>query len=378
VKVGLTTFGCDHGRSGIGRYLYSLLRATVTISQKPVFSVHGSPEDDAAFEITQRGGHFDPHSIAGGAMSEILWHQGRLPAIARRQNWDVAFFPAANRRLSAQLGCPKVGVVHDLSPCHVTGKYDGARQFYVRKVIPRLVRGLQRVITVSESTRLDVARFAGLPMERIQVVPNAVDHSHYQPLGRGRSRGRVATTYAQDRPYLLYVSRLEHPGKNHVRLIRAFERLLARNSLPHELIFAGPDWTRAECIHQAAAASEVSSRIRFLGRVSERMLPSLYCAADALVFPSLYEGFGLPLLEAMACGTPVICSNTSSLPEVANRAALLFDPVDPDDIARCMRRVLQDRDLARELRLRGRARSQEFTWERTARETFRVLSEAAA
>ena len=178
-------------------------------------------------------------------------------------------------------------------------------------------------------------------------------------------------------PYILYISRIEHPGKNHVRLIEAFERFKDATALPHNLVLAGADRERAEEVHARAKASSQADRIVFTGFLRDEQLPHLYAGADLFVLPSLYEGFGLPLLEAMASGTPVACSNLSSLPEVAGEAADLFDPYQVDDMARAMKNILANPRQAAKLRERGQARAAQFSWRLTAEKTLEALETAA-
>jgi glycosyltransferase involved in cell wall biosynthesis len=275
------------------------------------------------------------------------------------------------------MGCPVIGTVHDLSQIHVPGKYDGARQFYARHVLPRLIRRLTHVVTVSRSSKHDIVEYAGVPEDRVTVIPNGVDLDRFRPREKDEARADLDGIIGRDAPFLLYVSRLEHPGKNHVRLIRAFDLFKRQTGLPHRLVLAGPDWSGAEVIHAAAAKADYSGDILCTGFVHGRDLPSLYAAADALVFPSLYEGFGIPLLEAMATGTAVAAARCSSLPEVGGDAALYFDPQEPEEIAAAMSRIVSDDILRRQMVASGLSRASEFSWERTASLTLEVIREVA-
>lgn len=377
MTIGVSCFATDRGRSGIGRYVVSLLRE---------FAAMAGP--DERFEIALAADEEDlflPHDarflalpvapVLASPLPNVAWHLAALPALARRRRWDAAFLPAANRRLPFAMPCPTVGVVHDLASLHVAGKYDPARTFYVTRVLPGLMRRLTRVVVPSTSTRDDVVRAALVPPERIAVIFHGVDHDRFGQKDVAASRVRARLRI--EGPYLLYVSRIEHPGKNHVGLIRAFERLKAPGDVPHRLVLAGPDWSGAEEVHRVAEASSVREAIVFAGFVAPEDLPDLYAAAEAVVFPSLYEGFGLPVLEAMACGAPVACSDRSSLPEVAGDAALLFDPADHEAMAEAMRRLVRDAGLRRDLATRGLARSREFTWRRTAERTLQEIRWAA-
>ena len=306
-------------------------------------------------------------------MLNVAWHQACLPGYCRRRGYDVLFLPAGNRRVSIHAPCPAVGTVHDFSNLHVKGKYDPARMFYQGHVLPWMVRRLKKVITISESSKRDIVECAGVPETRVSVISLALDHGNYFPRHGVEAAERIRGRYHIDRPYILYISRIEHPGKNHVGLIRAFEKLKAAERIPHQLVLAGSDWNRAEEVHRIAEASRWKSDIVFTGFVPQGDLPDLYCASDVFVFPSLYEGFGLPVLEAMACGTPVACSNTSSMPEVAGDAALLFDPGDSEAIASALRNLLTDADLRADCIRKGIERSRLFNWSTTASKTLDVI-----
>ena len=377
MRVGVTTFGCDAGRSGIGRYAIQLLRE---FSQDPgddrfEVRVHRAERETFLGDAAALAAVVTPGWLTH-PVPDIAWHQLVLPAWCAARRLDVLFLPAGNRRLPLAVPCPAVGTVHDLSQFHVEAKYDPARMFYVKRVLPFLVRRLDHVLTVSESSRRDILEYTGIAADRVTVTPLGVDHAAFRPRKAAEIRPQLAAL-GVDAPFILYVARIEHPGKNHVGLIRAFDALKARTGLPHRLVLAGPDWTRADEVHRVAAGSRCAADIRFLGNLRFEALTSLYAGADLFVLPSFYEGFGLPIVESMACGVPVACSNVSSMPEVAGDAGLLFDPNDPADIATAMETVLLDRTLHANLAKRSLARAGEFTWERTARLTREVLARAA-
>jgi glycosyltransferase involved in cell wall biosynthesis len=307
----------------------------------------------------------------------VLWHQTALPRWCRRQKYDVLFLPAGNRRLPISVPCPTVGTVHDFSSIHVKGKYDPFRVFYITRVLPFLIKRLTRILTVSESSKRDIVEYAGIPEDRIRVTPLAADTRIFHPRDPQASRDAVCAKHGIRPPYILYISRIEHPGKNHAKLIEAFSRMKAAEDLPHTLVLAGSDWVRAEEVHAVAAASPSARDIHFTGFFPSADLPELLSGCELFVFPSLYEGFGLPVLEAMTSGVPTACADTSSLPEVAGDGALLFPPEDVDAMADAMKRMLVDEGLRRDFVRKGLERSRGFTWEETARRTLEVILEAA-
>lgn len=371
MRIGITTFGGDAGKSGISRYITCLVRAMVELDRSIELEVlvHRAERDVYAVPGL-RALEFPGWTRA--PVADIAWHSLALPAVAAARKYDVLFLPAANRRLPVALPCPSVGTFHDIATLHVEGKYDRLRRRYLTWVLPTLVRRLDHVLAVSEATRRDVVERLDVPEHRVTVVPNGVDLDQFD-VGSEADPGQSTSRRSRRRPYLLYVSRIEHPGKNHVALLDAFSELKRTDGIPHQLLLAGSDWLRADEVHRAAARSPAANDIRFLGFVPDDDLPDLYRNADIFVFPSRFEGFGLPLLEAMASGTPVACSNVSSIPEVAGDAAEYFDPGQPAAIASAVRRLLNDHRLRRDLVRRGLERSRRFSWTRTAERTLEIL-----
>ena len=375
MKIGVTTMGCDAGKSGIGRYTTTLL--SHWIDRNEDLQLFGHDSERLVFTGGREVAWNSVNERWKSPLASVLWHQTALPR--KTQNLDVLFLPAGNRRLPILLNVPSVGTVHDCSSLHVHGKYDRAREFYIKQVLPRLMQRLDHIITVSESTKHDLVGYCGIAPNRISVIPLAADASVFFPRNVSDCREDLCRRYALSQPFLLYTSRIEHPGKNHIRLIRAFEKLKMSTGIPHDIVFVGPERERAEEVRAFAARSACAASIRFAGMVSDDDLPLFYGAAEALVFPSLYEGFGLPLLEAMACGTRVLCSNCSSLPEVAGGAALLFDPENEDQIAEQMARIIFETDAQRAERIqRGVNRAAEFSWGRTAKTTLKLLKRVAS
>ena len=376
MRLGITTFGLDGGKSGMSRYLLQLLphfarsqaecELLVLKGERAVFDV--VPDSIAAVEVDDRW---------ASPLANIAWHQWGLGRLCRQRGYDALFVTAGNRRIPLRLPCPAVGTVHDFAHLHVPGKYDAARTFYQDKVLPFMVRRLDRVIAISESGKRDIVEHAGVPPERVEVIYHGADTTSFETPDREACAAAMGRRYGFKPPYIFYIARLEHPAKNHVRLIRAFDRLKQQTKLPHSLVLAGAEWHGAEAVHRARQEATVADDIAYTGFIDQEDLPRLYGGADLFAFPSLVEGFGLPLLEAMACGTPVACSNASSIPEVAGDAALLFDPLDEESIQKALQKGLTDEAKRSDLIRDGRARSRLFTWEKSAAQTLAVLQRAA-
>jgi glycosyltransferase involved in cell wall biosynthesis len=379
MRIGISAFATDSGKSGISQYAANVVGRLVALAPRHelVAFVNQADADwvqswHPRLEVVILP-DWTGHPVAG-----IFWHLTQLPRVLSRHGCDLAFMPAGNRRLAWFYGVPSVGTVHDFSQLHVPQKYDAARMFYIMRVLPRMMRRLTRVISVSESTRRDLESFARVPADRIRVIYNGADLERFAPRPRAEARAGLPAGLRIPERYVLYVARLEHPGKNHVRLLEAFAALKRGTDLPHQLVLVGGRWSGAEVIHARVAELGLSDQVVFPGFVPNEAIPALYAAADAFVFPSLFEGFGIPVLEAMASGTPVCAARASSIPEVVGEAGLLFDPSDVPAMTECLTRLLRDQPLRQQLIAAGIERAAGFPWEEAAAATLAELEAAAA
>ena len=292
-----------------------------------------------------------------GHGQRLWWTQTQLPRVYQQTGAKLLFSPIPETPLGSL--CRTVVTVHDLIPLHV-GRALSPMGLYCRQYLPRVIHQATHILCNSEATRQDIHRFLGSPPGAITVIPLAYDDRHYQWLDLPRQS------------YFLYLGR-HAPYKNLARLIQAFAQLPAGAADLELWIGGGSDRRFTPALQAQVEALELGSRVRFLGYVPEADLPRLINQAIALVFPSLWEGFGLPVLEAMACGTPVITSNLASLPEVAGAAALLIDPYQVGELAAAMAAVWQDSQLWQQLHRAGLERAQRFSWAKTGAATAAVL-----
>jgi glycosyltransferase involved in cell wall biosynthesis len=264
---------------------------------------------------------------------------------------------------------PIVVSVHDVSFLEHPDYFTAFRSWQLRLTVRRTVKSAACVLTVSEFSKRRIMEAYQLEEEKVVALPNGVS-SAFRPVPREAAQRAMPASLKPPAPFILTVGDLQ-PRKNHLGLLRAFEDLVrAYPQLPHHLVVVGQETWYASTIRAAARKSSVHDRIHFTGFVDDDQLHRLYGACDLMVYPSFYEGFGLPILEAMACGRAVACSNTSAMPEVADSAAILFDPYSQRDLVASMRDLLLNPELRLRMERLGAQRASLFSWERTAAKTL--------
>jgi glycosyltransferase involved in cell wall biosynthesis len=273
--------------------------------------------------------------------------------------------------------CPVVASIHDLSFEHLPETFKHRSRMQLRLTVRRTARRAARILALSEHGRNDIIDTYDIEPARVSVTPLAAAR-HFAPVTDAIELTRVRENYGIQKDYILCVGSIQ-PRKNLPRLIAAYaslRRLRPEAKLPQLVLVGKNAWLYHETL-RAAAEHDVTDDIRFTGYVPEADLPSLYSGACCFVYPSYFEGFGLPVLEAMQCGTPVIAGNRTSLPEVVGDAGLLVDPFDENELALAIARVIKDSDLAAELRVKGLERAKQFSWHETARLTLKAYEQAA-
>jgi glycosyltransferase involved in cell wall biosynthesis len=295
-----------------------------------------------------------------------IWMELKFPGLIKKERVDVLFSTVPGGMWSCPV--PHVVTVHDLTPLAFPGDSPTSVQLNYRYRLGRILERTSAIIADSVWTRDDICRFYKIPQEKIQVIPLGYDRDLFMP----QKNLELLDNYGlQGIPYILAVGS-DNPRKNLLRLVRSFGMM--RNH-SHYLVLAGLHGkeTKRKLVEEAASFN-ANDRILFLDYVRDEDLPVLYSGATLFCYPSLYEGFGLPVLEAMACGTPVVASNTTSIPEVAGQAAILVDPMDCEEIAAAMDLILNDTNRRDSLRVAGLDRVTCFSWEQAARDTLALLA----
>jgi glycosyltransferase involved in cell wall biosynthesis len=271
---------------------------------------------------------------------------------------------------------PLVVTIHDVSYLESPEYFTPFRAAQLRLTVKRTVERAAKILTPSEFSKSAIVRHYGIEDERVVVVPNAVS-ARFRPVDRTVARAAVEERLGVKGPFVLTIGDLQ-PRKNHLGLLRAFETVVRENpKLKHQLVFVGKETWYSAKLHQAVNASSVVERVHFAGFVDDADLVNFYGACELFVYPSFYEGFGLPILEAMACGRAVASSNSTAMPEVADSAGLLFDPDNADEMAGAMSDILLDPELRVRLERLGQQHAASFSWEKAAAKTLNSYYEVA-
>ena len=375
MKIGIDTFACDGGKSGVGAYLMQLLKRIPPSGA--LFELFGWEYDRFAYSEWAPSLEFISRCSIIGKSANALWHLYKYPEFAKSRSYDACFFPAAHKQPPYKSFCPTIGVVHDMAAYWGTRRTREHLGAVLRMVLPNSLRRMDRIIAVSEWVKQELVELARVKESRIEVVPNGVDHLAFYPRPHSEENEILIQPFSFRRPYILCASRIDHPVKNHLRLIKAFGIFKERTGYPHRLVLAGMDSNNAAKVKTAATRSAWRSDIFFTGYFPQKSLPELYAGADFVVVPSMYEGFGLGVIEAMASGVPAACARAASLPEAAEHAALYFDPRNPEDMADRMVTLATDHELYQRCRQLGLERAQAFSWERCAERTLEIIQETA-
>ncbi len=367
MRIGIDVTSAVRQGGGIGRYTRELVQAVTALDEANQYTLFSAPppKGSSLTAVFPPAPHVS-HKIA--PLSEAwlyrLWYRARLPVPVQWFTGKLDLFHSPDFVLPPVQGSvPTLLTVHDLSFVHYPEVYPQALVNYLNQVVPWSVGRATHILADSAATKADLTAVWNTPPEKITVLYSGVGAAFERVEDEGRITAVRQQYHLGDAPYLLSVGTVQ-PRKNYQMLIQAFAPLAAQ--WPHHLVIAGgKGWLYDEMIAEVTRQG-LDGRVHFTGFVADADLPALYSGADLFVMPSVYEGFGIPLLEAMACGVPVLASNVSSLPEVGGETAVLLPPHDPTAWTTAMQRLLNDPLLQKEMTAAGYEQVQKFSWQQAA------------
>jgi glycosyltransferase involved in cell wall biosynthesis len=373
MNITFPSFVLQGGKSGVARYVINLLSSLQKNCREHCFTVY-VPKAERQLLSKQSDSMLIKScaKITSNPIISILWHNICLPLFGRSNKTDLLHIPSYRRIPYIKKG-PMIATVHDLATFRIDDKYDKLRMFYNRKIVPYLINRCDRLITVSEFSKREIIHFTGYDENKIDVIYSGIDHKLFRPICKDAAKERIMLELGLKGQFLCYVSRVEPLAKNHFRLLETFERFKQIHNSPFKLLLVGSDWNGAKEFHKAVENSPVKDDIIFTGFVRDELLPYLYSAAELCIYPSLFEGFGFPVIEALACGAPVICSNTTSLAEISNRRLPNFDPYSVDDMYNCLVDTLLQDNYGQDRRENIKY-AQTFNWETASKKVSESYS----
>ena len=355
--------------AGLGHYTYNLINSLIEIDGTNKYHLINYKKTGLFSDIDEIIIR-DPFQRISKA---FVWHLYSAIKLRQIENIDLVHNPS-HASVFIRFKQKYICTVHDLTPLLFPEHHVLGRPLIFRMMFLTTLKNADGIIADSESTRKDILKYINIPQGKITVIYPGVDYERYKPLSKKEVQV-INEKYAFEFPYILYIGTLE-PRKNIPFLIEAFHAI-KKTGIKHKLVIVGRKGWKYKEIFEIVERLGLQKDIIFTGYVPAEDLPKFYNAADLFVYPSLYEGFGLPPLEAMACGTPVITSNTSSLPEVVGDAGIMVGPYDVSKLADAMLKVLKDEGLRQDMIGRGLERAKLFSWEKTARETLRVYEKVS-
>lgn len=362
MKIGIDSFGCNHGQSGVGAYLLNFIK-NIPEDSPFDFELFGLEIDRYTYtEDTEIP--FSSVRINENPKTIKRWHKRRLRSFCKKNKYDAVLFPAAMQVLPGKIKSKSILVLN--------GTYSTISNRKERKRLKKAFNHATLIIAASYYIKDDLLQ-SGFDGSKIIVIHNGIDHKIFFPLEDLDQEFVDIKPFAIKRPYFIYSSRLSGSDKKHIELIKAFEIFKKRTNYPHRLVLTGSDGDYSEIIHQAAYNSEYASEILITGHFPQESLKQLYCGSTACVFPAVNEGVGLPVIEAMACGVPVLCSNLGALVEMAGMGPLYFDSDDVEEIAVDMQKVVEEKDLTKMMIQKGFEESRRINWETTIKETLAAI-----
>ncbi len=376
MRIGIDARVLLKPKTGVGRYTRNLISNLLLIDQKNEYILF----TDTKLGINFSAGNYKEKVIwlpnfgeeSIRKLGSPVWMNSCLPWGLRKEHVDLLFCP--NSISPIRQTCKKVLVIHDLSPILFSGLHSRFHSFYLRRTFLSEIKNISKIITVSQSSKKDIIQLFSVPEDMIKVIYSGVGNI-FKPINdRGVLNEKLQEYALTAKEFILYVGAL-NPRKNLIKLVHAYCELRKSSHIEHRLVIVGGKNRFYATIYTVAKNLGLENDVVFTGYIPDDDLPYIYSGADLFVYPSFYEGFGFSPLEAMACGTPVISSNVSSIPEITEDAAILVNPNDVNDIAKAMQEVLTNKDLRKRMVHKALERASFFSWKKTAEKTLKVFEE---
>jgi glycosyltransferase involved in cell wall biosynthesis len=359
MRIGIAARGLSIQSGGVKQYIESLISALQKINNNNKYYIFYNSD-------SFKGRYPKANEIVLNSSSKLFWDYYLLPKAVKDYKLDIMLFP--KNVMPFFINCKSIIVIHDLAYfMHELNAYPLIDTIYMRLMIKSSVRRANHIIAISENTKQDVMKMLNVKTDRISIIYEAMDEN-YKQINDEIKLAEIEKKYDLNNRFIFYCGSLS-PRKNIIRLLVAFDTI--KDKIPHKLVLTGGKSWKDKKVHNLI--EKMGDDVIKLGHVPDEDMPMLYNLADLFVYPSLYEGFGLPTLEAMACGCPVIASNTSSIPEVVGDAGIMVDPYNVDEMAKAMYDILTDDELKDDMVKRGQKRIKKFSWEKCAKETLYVL-----
>lgn len=366
--IGVDAFGLDHGKSGLGSYLLSLFKCLPNIEDIEIEFF--GPGIDRYTYSSNKDFKYIEIGIQDNPIAERKWHIKKVNNFCKKRNYDVIFYTNGSKMIPLKSKKTSIAVVNSVLSV-VLAEYG----FWERKQIIKGLSSMSCIIVSSMFVKKDLIR-CGVKCSRIEIVHNGIDHSLFYPDSKIENTDFAdIKPFSIKKPYIIYGSRLQSSDKKHVELIKAWTLFKEKTGLPHRLVLAGEEGDYAEVVQKIALESPFVSEIFMTGFFPREGFPELYRNAEMCIFPSVNEGVGLPVLEAMASGIPVACAKSGALQEIAGNNVLYFDSDDIKNMADCIEQLVVDKKICNKLIESGVEWAKRFSWEKTAEETINIIKD---
>lgn len=359
--------------TGIGRVLIEVLKRIANINENDEYILFKNFDfyDYNELANIRNIKLVDINISKNSPLKNIIWHQWAFQMLQKQYKCDIAYIP--NFSLLIWKIIPTVVTIHDLIEFNVPGKFSKLRMVYRKIIDPLMVRNSNYITTVSECSKKDIIKFCGAKEDKIKVITNAVDQKRFKLYDKETIDKVLNRHNLEYQSYFLFVGTIDYPGKNIMSIIKAYELLKSTKGVKEKLVIIGKNGFNAKIIYDYVNQSTYKESIIFTGYLEDSELPLLYAGCKIFIYLSLYEGFGLPVLEAMSCGVPVICSNTSCFPEVIGDLDVLVSPLDIKQIKEKIELLISNKDYYKTIAQESYKRAGHFSWKKSAQEYYNVF-----